>query len=83
MRYPNACRVRTHLASGMANPDPTLRMTKDLLSKNACEQDMNLAQSRESEYLRECWATTEHKEAVAAFFFGEAAGAISVVLAAP
>ena len=50
-----------------ANPDPMLRMTKDLLSKNACEQDMTRAQTRESEYLRACWATPEHKEAVQAF----------------
>ncbi len=50
-----------------ANPDPMLRMTKDLLSKNACEQDMALAQKRETDYLRECWATPEHKEAVQAF----------------
>jgi len=50
-----------------ANPDPMLRMTKDLLSKNACEQDMNLAQKRETGYLLECWATPEHKEAVQAF----------------
>jgi enoyl-CoA hydratase/carnithine racemase len=50
-----------------ANPDPMLRMTKDLLSKNACEQDMALAQKRETDYLRACWATAEHKEAVQAF----------------
>ena len=50
-----------------ANPDPMLRMTKDLLSKNACEQDMALAQKRETDYLRECWALPEHKEAVQAF----------------
>lgn len=50
-----------------ANPDPMLRMTKDLLSKNACEQDMTRAQKRETDYLRECWATPEHKEAVQAF----------------
>lgn len=50
-----------------ANPDPMLRMTKDLLSKNACEQDMTLAQARESDYLRACWVTPEHKEAVQAF----------------
>jgi enoyl-CoA hydratase/carnithine racemase len=37
-----------------ANPDPMLRMTKDLLSKNACEQDMALAQQRETDYLRAC-----------------------------
>jgi enoyl-CoA hydratase/carnithine racemase len=50
-----------------ANPDPMLRMTKDLLTKNACEQDFALAQSRETEYLRKCWALPEHKEAVSAF----------------
>ncbi len=50
-----------------ANPDPMLRMTKDLLSKNACEQDMTVAQTRESDYLRACWVTPEHKEAVQAF----------------
>ena len=50
-----------------ANPDPMLRMTKDLLSKNACEQDMTLAQGRETDYLRKCWALPEHKEAVEAF----------------
>jgi enoyl-CoA hydratase/carnithine racemase len=49
------------------NPDPMLRMTKDLLTKNACEQDMKLAQARETEYLRQCWSLPEHKEAVSAF----------------
>lgn len=49
------------------NPDPMLRMTKDLLTKNACEQDMTLAQARETEYLRQCWSLPEHKEAVSAF----------------
>jgi enoyl-CoA hydratase/carnithine racemase len=50
-----------------ANPDPMLRMTKDLLTKNACEQDMTLAQKRETDYLRACWELPEHKEAVQAF----------------
>ena len=50
-----------------ANPDPMLRMTKDLLTKNACEQDMALAQLRETDYLRACWVLPEHKEAVSAF----------------
>ncbi|MCC6919262.1 MAG: enoyl-CoA hydratase/isomerase family protein [Alphaproteobacteria bacterium] len=50
-----------------ANPDPMLRMTKELLSQNALERDMNVVQERESEKLRICWATPEHKEAVAAF----------------
>jgi enoyl-CoA hydratase/carnithine racemase len=50
-----------------ANPDPMLRMTKALLTQNACEQDMALAQARETAYLRECWELPEHKEAVSAF----------------
>lgn len=50
-----------------ANPAPMLRMTKQLLSLNAAEQDMALAQSRETAFLRECWTLPEHKEAVSAF----------------
>lgn len=50
-----------------ANPDPQLRMTKQLLAQNACETDLDAAQARESEMLRECWKSPEHKEAVRAF----------------
>lgn len=50
-----------------ANPDPMLRMTKELLTRNACEQDATVAQQRETAFLRQCYATPEHKEAVAAF----------------
>jgi enoyl-CoA hydratase/carnithine racemase len=50
-----------------ANPDPMLRMTKDLLTRNACEQDFTAAQQRETAFLRQCWTMPEHKEAVAAF----------------
>lgn len=50
-----------------ANPDPMLRMTKDLLTQNACERDMAAAQRRETDYLRQCWAMPEHAEAVGAF----------------
>ena len=50
-----------------ANPDPQLRMTKQLLTENACETDLELVQRRESELLRACWKTPEHAEAVAAF----------------
>jgi enoyl-CoA hydratase/carnithine racemase len=50
-----------------ANPDPMLRMAKDLLSRNACEQDMKTAQQRETEHLQRCYTMPEHKEAVAAF----------------
>jgi enoyl-CoA hydratase/carnithine racemase len=50
-----------------ANPDPQLRMIKDLLTRNGCETDLDLVQRRESERLRECWKSPEHAEAVAAF----------------
>lgn len=50
-----------------ANPDPMLRMSKELLTVNALERDHNLVQQREGEKLRICFATPEHKEAVAAF----------------
>lgn len=56
------------LASQMAdNPSPMLRMTKDLLMKNAAETDLDLVQARETEYLKECWTLPEHHEAVNAF----------------
>ncbi len=38
-----------------ANPDPQLRMTKELLARNACETDLTAAQQREHAMLRECW----------------------------
>ena len=50
-----------------ANPAPTLRMTKQLLTKNAAETDLGAVQRLESELLRECWKTPEHAEAVRAF----------------
>ncbi len=50
-----------------ANPDPQLRMTKRLLTENACDTDLAGIQRRESELLRACWKTPEHAEAVAAF----------------
>ena len=53
------------LASQMAdNPIPMLRMTKDLLMKNAAETDLDLVQARETEYLKKCWTLPEHHEAV-------------------
>lgn len=56
------------LASSIAeNPDPQLRMTKQLLTANASETDLALVQERESELLRACWKTPEHAEAVQAF----------------
>jgi enoyl-CoA hydratase/carnithine racemase len=56
------------VARGMgANPAPMLRMIKDLLTRNACETDLTEAQRRETRYLRQCWKTAEHAEAVQAF----------------
>ncbi len=50
-----------------ANPDPQLRMIKDLLTRNGVEPDLAAVQERESDLLRICWTTVEHKEAVEAF----------------
>ena len=50
-----------------ANPPPQLLMTKQLFTENACATDLTAVQSRESELLRRCWETPEHKEAVQAF----------------
>ncbi|MDX1650744.1 MAG: enoyl-CoA hydratase-related protein [Myxococcota bacterium] len=54
-------------AAFAANPDPQLRMIKRLLTENAAETDLRQVQRRESELLRRCWETPEHREAVAAF----------------
>jgi len=50
-----------------ANPDPQLRMIKDLLTANAADGDLTSVQRRETELLRRCWETPEHREAVSAF----------------
>jgi enoyl-CoA hydratase/carnithine racemase len=50
-----------------ANPDPQLRMIKELLTRNASETDYDEVQRRESELLRVCWKSAEHAEAVKAF----------------
>jgi len=50
-----------------SNPDPQLRMTKALLTRNASETDLDRVQALESEMLRECWKSPEHAEAVSAF----------------
>ncbi|WP_084397695.1 enoyl-CoA hydratase/isomerase family protein [Henriciella aquimarina] len=49
------------------NPSPMLRMTKELLSANACETDTRLMQAREHEKLETCYSLPEHTEAVSAF----------------
>jgi enoyl-CoA hydratase/carnithine racemase len=50
-----------------ANPDRQLRMTKRLLTANGADTDLRAVQERESELLRECWTSPEHREAVEAF----------------
>lgn len=50
-----------------ANPDPQLRMIKQLLTENGTATDLAAVQERESTLLRECWKSPEHSEAVAAF----------------
>jgi enoyl-CoA hydratase/carnithine racemase len=50
-----------------ANPDPQLRMIKELLTENAADPDVDRVQQRETELLRVCWKTPEHAEAVKAF----------------
>src|SRR5206468_1615609 len=50
-----------------ANPDRQLRMTKRLLTANGADTELAAVQDRESEMLRECWTSPEHREAVEAF----------------
>jgi len=50
-----------------ANPDWQLRMTKALLTRNGAPVDLGDVQRSETEFLRECWKSSEHAEAVNAF----------------
>lgn len=50
-----------------ANPDPQLRMIKELLTQNAAETDIDLVQRRELVALDKALKTREHREAVDAF----------------
>jgi enoyl-CoA hydratase/carnithine racemase len=50
-----------------ANPSPQLRWVKELISCNGCDPDLKAVQAREAELLERCFASPEHKEAVAAF----------------
>lgn len=49
------------------NPSLQLRMTKELLTENACTTDLTRAQQLETDALQKCWTTPEHHEAVDAF----------------
>jgi enoyl-CoA hydratase/carnithine racemase len=56
------------IAEGIAaNPDLQLGMIKRLLTANGSATDLRAIQQRESQELRECWTSAEHREAVAAF----------------
>lgn len=50
-----------------ANPDRHLAWTKELLTQNGSETDLELVQSREQARLQEAYESAEHKEAVDAF----------------
>jgi len=50
-----------------ANPDPQLRMIKQLLTQNGSEPDLHVVAKREMALLRECYETPEHAEAIRAF----------------
>jgi enoyl-CoA hydratase/carnithine racemase len=50
-----------------SNPPPQVRMTKDLLTRNASESDLDAAQAREFAALEVAYRTPEHHEAIAAF----------------
>jgi enoyl-CoA hydratase/carnithine racemase len=56
------------IAASMAgNPAPQLRWIKELLTRNACDPDLDAVQRREFERLNEAYRTPEHREAVKAF----------------
>jgi 2-(1,2-epoxy-1,2-dihydrophenyl)acetyl-CoA isomerase len=50
-----------------ANPDPQLRMIKELLTLNGSESDLGRVAKRELGFLKECYKTPEHAEAIRAF----------------
>ncbi len=49
------------------NPQIALGMVKKLISDNMAETDLGLVQKREIDALVQCYASAEHKEAIAAF----------------
>jgi hypothetical protein len=60
-----------------ANPAPQLRMIKQLLTRNGCATDLAEVQRAESDLLRACWKTPEHREG-GARLPGEAAPALAL-----
>ena len=59
--------AKTIASTMAANPAPHLRWVKELLSLNGSETDIQRVQQREGEALQKAYASSEHKEAVAAF----------------
>ena len=59
--------AKTMASMMAANPAPHLRWVKELLSLNGSETDIRRVQQREGEALQKAYASSEHKEAVAAF----------------
>ena len=59
--------AKTIASTMAANPAPHLRWVKELLSLNGSETDIGRVQQREGEALQKAYASSEHKEAVAAF----------------
>ena len=53
--------------SDLARAREDANFRKRLLTENASETDLDAVQRRESELLRECWRSPEHREAVQAF----------------
>jgi enoyl-CoA hydratase/carnithine racemase len=50
-----------------SNPQSALRAVKALLTENAAETDLAVAQRREMAALQAAYESPEHKEAIAAF----------------
>ncbi len=50
-----------------ANPDPQLRMIKQLLTENGADTDLKAVSMREMTHLKQCYETPEHAEAIRAF----------------
>lgn len=61
---PSSLAMARQIAS---NPAPSLRMIKNLLTRNANSDDLAAVQAREIEALQVAYETPEHKEAVQAF----------------
>lgn len=59
-----ACAVARSMGE---NPQSALRQIKQLLTLNPHETDLHLVMKREGEALAACYASEEHKEAIAAF----------------